>query len=230
MSQPTGRVVDFPDALPGRLPENETVLWTGRPYWLAIARDGLHLHGLAAYGALLVVSVVATAAWRGASAHEVLFDGGLALAAAAIPVLVVLAFAWLSAWTARYVITNRRVVMRVGVALTMSVNLPFARIASAGLKKRGKTGEIALKLTARDGLAALMLWPHTPFIRVEPTLRGLRDADHAGQILAQALAASVDTPIEQPMSSSVSSSVPLAKASTSVDTISHRHGTQTVAA
>lgn len=202
-----------PVFLPGPLPKGERVLWKGRPRWQAIARDALHVRGLAAYMALLVLSVAAAAAWRGATPAEALLDASRAAAFAAIPVAVALGYAWLAARAAYYAITDRRIIMRVGVALPMTFNLPFARIASAGQRTRGSTGEIGVKLLARDGLAAIMLWPHAPLGRAEPTLRGLADVAVAGQVLAHALAASVD-----PAATPASVQVPVASAARKVET------------
>ena len=42
--------------------------------------------------------------------------------------------AWLSARNTVYTITDRRVVMRIGIVLTLTFNLPFKRIAAAGLQ------------------------------------------------------------------------------------------------
>lgn len=209
-------------SLPAPLPPGERVLWQGRPSWQALARDALHVRGLAAYSVLLVASVAGAAAWRGAGASAVVLDAAYSALFASVPLAVVVAYAWLSARAARYMITDRRVVMRVGAALPMTINLPFARIASAGLTLRGGTGEIRLKLVARDGLAATMLWPHAPFGRAEPVLRGLVDAERAGRVLSEALAISVGA--------SVPTSQGLAKVSTLMDSNGVSHGADAVAA
>lgn len=210
------------ELLPGPLPAGERVLWHGRPDWRAIARDALHVRGLAAYLALLVVSVAVAAAVRGAAAGEVALDAVRAAGIALVPLGFLLAYAWLAARWARYAITNRRIVMRIGVALPMTVNLPFARIASAGLQRRGRTGEIGVTLLARDGLAAIMLWPHAPLFRTNPILRGLHDAERAGQVLAQALSGSVEA--------SGVATVPLAHVPRNVETAAPDRGAQAVAA
>lgn len=209
--------------LPAALPAGERVVWQGRPQWRALARDALHVRGLAAYMGLLVVSVGAAAAWRGAPASEVLLDAARASAFAVVPVAIALAYAWLAARAAYYAITDRRIIMRVGVALPMTFNVPFARVGSAGLRTNGATGEIGIKLLARDGLAAIMLWPHAPLARAEPILRALPDAAAAGQALARALAASVDAPAPLVQT-------PVAQSGRNVESAAQDHGEQTVAA
>jgi uncharacterized membrane protein YdbT with pleckstrin-like domain len=51
-----------------------------------------------------------------------------------------------------YTITNRRVAMRIGAALTMTLNLPFKKIRNAnlGVRKDG-TGTIALEMSREEG-------------------------------------------------------------------------------
>ena len=58
--------------------------------------------------------------------------GVMPLALLALGMLATLA--WLMASTTAYTLTNRRVVMRVGVVLSVTFNLPFARIAAADLQ------------------------------------------------------------------------------------------------
>jgi len=95
-----------------------------------------------------------------------------------------------------YTITNRRVIVRSGLALPITVNLPFAVIAAAGVAKtRGGFGEIALKLTPEHRVAFLALWPHVRPGRLfapEPLLTGLADPDRVAAILGRALADSAE--------------------------------------
>ena len=205
--------------LPGALPAGERILWQGKPEWRALARDALHLRGLAAYMAVLVAAVGVSAALRGATPGQVALDTVRAACFAAVPVLLGLGFAWAAARQAAYTITDRRVVMRMGVALPMTLNLPFSRIASAGLRARpGGTGEIRLEVIGRDRMSWMVLWPHARVGRAAPVLRALHDAERAGQVLSRALAASVDQPVV------------LANVSRKVDSAAEDHGASTVAA
>jgi hypothetical protein len=100
---------------------------------------------------------------------------------------------WLVARTTLYSITDRRVVMRVGVVLSISFNLPYRAIVSAGLRRgHGGHGDIALSLDADSKIAWLHLWPHARpwrFSRPEPTLRSLPQAESVARLLSGALAA-----------------------------------------
>ena len=185
--------------LPGRLPPGERVLWQGAPDWRALARDALHIRGLALYFAVLVAWVGGSALWHGANPARAGLDLLTAAGAAAVPLAVIAVYSWLSARAATYTITNRRVVMRMGVAMPVSINLPFAQVNGAGLTgARDGTGNLPLQIAEGGRLSWLVLWPHVRPWRLrnpEPMLRALPGAERAGQILAKALAETLETPV-----------------------------------
>lgn len=179
--------------LPESLPAGETLLWQGRPHWWRLARDAFHLRGVAIYFALLM-------AWRfAAGLHDGLNIAQasasalwlLPLASSAIGILLLLG--WLNARNTLYTITTRRVVLRFGVALPMTLNLPFAKISAAALRlETDGGGDIALSLSGRDRVAYLVLWPFARGWRLskpEPLLRGLPDAANPARLLSDALSA-----------------------------------------
>lgn len=176
--------------LPEALPTDEVQLWQGSPDALLLARQALHVDALLVYfGALL--------AWRGlGSAYDGASLGQTLMAMAGMLPLIALALsllggiAWLMARTTVYTLTNKRVVMRVGVVLSITFNLPYAQIASAGWRPRGQGGDIVLSLAGTDRIAYLHLWPHVrpwQLKRTQPMLRGLSNAQAIAQMLAAAL-------------------------------------------
>jgi hypothetical protein len=183
--------------LPARLPPGETILWQGAPRWRGIAWRAYHVGQVGAYFGLLLLWSAASAAAHGTLANlpqtALLLTG---LGAGAIAVLVLLA--WLTGRTTLYTITNRRVVIRFGIALPMTINLPFRQIASAGLRLHADgSGDIPLALLDAQRVAYLVLWPHVrPWraARAEPMLRAVPDAQRVAQLLARALAAAAAQP------------------------------------
>ena len=181
---------------PGRLPQGERVLWTGAPDWRALARDALHVRGLALYMGALVAAVAVSAVVRGTPAGSVALQTAFAAVVASVPVGLALLYAWLAARGTRYAITDRRVVMRIGVALPMTLNLPFSKIAAADLRRgRGTGGEIRLQVTELREISIIVLWPFARLGRSAPVLRALPDAEAVAQLLSRALAASMDAPV-----------------------------------
>jgi hypothetical protein len=98
--------------------------------------------------------------------------------------------AWLAARTTVYTITDKRVVMRIGIVLTVAYNLPFKHIASAALHlEQDGIGDIPLVLAGKDRIAYLHLWPHVRPWRVarpEPMLRSVPEAARVAAILGEA--------------------------------------------
>lgn len=184
--------------LPAKPPAGEEVLWQGRPATLALAREAMGLTWVAGYFVLLAV-------WKGGAALADLplagaFAIGLPyLILGVIACTIILAIAWAQARTTVYTITSSRVAMRIGAALTVTLNIPFSQIASAGLDlRRGGTGTIALQTLGETRLSYLVCWPHVRPWRTAPTqpaLRCIPDAQHVAGILAEAAETRVSEPV-----------------------------------
>lgn len=180
------------NGLPAILPRGERILWQGQPGWLALARGPLLGDWVAIYFGALVAWRVVDGVSAGAPGSMVLAHSvALALMGAICLALIgVLSFA--IARTTTYTITNRRVVMNIGVALRKSVNVPFKRVAAATLRAvDGGRGDIILTIGGKDRFAWAILWPHVRPWRLgrpEPMLRGLPDAVGAAAVLGRALA------------------------------------------
>ena len=177
--------------LPKRPPEGEEILWQGAPSARSLGRFLFNLRLIALYFGILATWGAATAIADGRgildAVTSVIWVG--ALGAGAIAVFQTLA--WLVARSTVYTITNRRVVMRIGVALPITYNIPFTVIDSASLKEHNDgTGNVSLKLLDGHNIAYLRLWPHARPWRLkqaEPTLREVPDAGHVATVLADAL-------------------------------------------
>ena len=101
--------------------------------------------------------------------------------------------AWLGSRSSVYTVTDKRVVMRIGIVLSISFNLPYRMIESVGLRANADaTGDIVLALSAtHDRIAYVHLWPHARPWRVkrtEPMLRAVPNAALVARVLSNALA------------------------------------------
>ncbi len=175
------------------LPEGERVLWQGAPDWRRLAVSAFHVRKVALYFAVLLAWKLAADLYDGSSMAQAAAGSlWLVLVAACAAGLLAL-LAWLSARTTIYAVTNRRVFLRVGIALPIFVNLPFTGIDAAALRLDADgSGDIPLKLKGGVRLAYLHLWPHARAWRLrhpEPTLRSVPDAAGVAQTLSRALAA-----------------------------------------
>jgi hypothetical protein len=176
--------------LPERLPAQERLLWQGAPDWRALAAQAFHLRKLALYFGLLVAARATVVLHDGGSAAEALRALAWPLPLAALGLGLVALLAWLSARSTLYTVTDRRVVMRIGIVLTITFNLPYRRMAGADLRAAPRgCADIALQLSERHTrLAWLTLWPHArPWrvARTQPMLRCVPDGQAVGALIAR---------------------------------------------
>jgi len=191
---------DFEPAsgLPGKLPPGETLLWQGSPDWRSLARGVFHIPLIAAYLGIILALQLVNAIYDRQPFTEAALGSLLiiGLTAACCGILGVLAFA--TARTTIYSITSERLVMRYGIALPMTLNIPFSKVDTAAAKIRaGGHGDISLKLLKGEKISYAMLWPHARPWRVsqpEPMLRGVPNGAEISAILARALAAAASRP------------------------------------
>ncbi|MEY3251585.1 MAG: hypothetical protein RL227_558 [Pseudomonadota bacterium] len=179
--------------LPERLPDSERLLWQGQPLPGLVARRVFHLPIVVGYFAVML-------AWRiGSQLQDGLpllaaLKGSLVLALlAAVAIGILAALARLTASTTVYTLTDKRIVMRIGIVLTVTYNLPLKHVDAAHLLPLGEgRGEIALQLRGDTRIAYLNLWPHArPWMlaRPQPMLRCLAGAEAVSQKLSEAWAA-----------------------------------------
>ena len=177
------------EGLPELLPKGEVILWQGRPNWLRLTIESLNLWWVIGYFGLL-------AAWRFLTVIDYMPLG--TAFSASIPFLFVAAFVglllcgvgYIQAKETLYTITNRRVVMRIGAALTLTLNLPFTKIDNAAVaKKRGGFGNIAFETSGDTKFSYFVLWPHARswyFGKPQPTLKCIPDIEKVSSILGEA--------------------------------------------
>jgi hypothetical protein len=183
----------LPDGLPGLLPLGERVLWRGKPAWQTLARRGFHFRKLAIYLGVLLAWYIVTAFTSQATLLDAALSSLKMTGIAATPLALVQLYAWVSARSTIYTITNRRVMMKIGIAMPITFNIPYAKIDAAGVKTWSNGhGDLALTLPRTERMSYFVLWPHAKpwhMAYVEPMLRCIPNAQAVGQILGRALAA-----------------------------------------
>jgi hypothetical protein len=177
--------------LPENLPAGETLLWQGSPSAVGIARRSLHAGLVAAYFAALIIYGFASAAFDGASLTSEIAPAVRLLIGGAAAIGVLALIARLTQRTTIYTITSRRIVMRYGIALPVTLNVPYRTIGAVDLKLHGDgTGDLALSLSSPERLGFFHLWPHVRpwrFNKPQPSLRSLPDAEKVAEILVKAM-------------------------------------------
>lgn len=163
---------------------DERVLWKGRPRIGLLARSAFHTRKLGAYMAALAVIAVVLGKPDGAIVAGVL--GTLLVA-------ILYLLAWASARTTLYILTDTRLILRIGIAIETRVNIPLKQVTAAYLAPLDKHGhgDIAFELAGERLLGTLLLWPHVRpwhYARPQPMLRAVPDAAAVAQMIAEARA------------------------------------------
>jgi hypothetical protein len=177
--------------VPHPLPAGERLLWEGAPATRAMATHVFHWRLVTGYFAAML------AYWAVTTEHAAGTDGYVAsavvrLAASLFVLGTVLMLARLTATTTWYAITSERVVLRIGMVFSLSINIPFRIIESAGIGRfKDGTGQVDLRIAKGSRIAYSALWPHCrvfTFNQPSPVLRGLTEPQRVAEILATAVA------------------------------------------
>ncbi len=174
------------------LPTGETILWQEKPQPRALTRSIFHARGLATYfgtAALLVFALSVTEYPMGQAFGVTTLL--LPFFGLAYGILALIGRATARATT--YTLTNRRVILHIGIAYEMTVSVPLSAVLNASLRRRPDgSGEIALKVTDVNNVRYVALWPHARawhFLKPQPMLRGLSHPDRVVEMIAEALIA-----------------------------------------
>jgi hypothetical protein len=184
--------------LPGMLPPGEQILWQGAPDARALARSAFHTRLITGYFAAL--SAVALGFALSGSGYTGVI---MTVALGVVGVGLLHALAQASARTTLYTLTNRRIVLRVGIALPKCINLPLGLVGSVDLAPRADgNGDVALTVIGKQRLGYLALWPHArpwKLAAPQPMLRALPEAATVASLIARTcLAAHPEGRIAQP--------------------------------
>jgi len=181
-----------PRGLPGPLPRGERLLWQGAPTTAGVFVRVFHARAVTLWFAAWACVFAAGAGSPGLAAMH----AAAVLLAGAAGLLLLWVLAWLTHRTSVYTVTDRRVVLHTGIALSVTRNIPFAELESGALRAFSDgTGDIPLRLQSGLRIAYLQLWPHARpwhLSRTEPMLRSVPDAESVARLLAQALGAYAD--------------------------------------
>ncbi len=144
--------------LPEPLPAGEKLLWQGAPDWFRLALHAFHVRKIAVYFLIMLVIQLTYLTDSDASSREITVSIVKSFLTGLLAIAMLSGVAWLSCKTTMYTITDKRLVMRIGIVLTLTFNLPFKRIAAASIKNmNGAVGDIALSLYPADRIAWLHL-------------------------------------------------------------------------
>ena len=184
-----GTITDGALSLSENLPNGEKLIWQGHPEKRALATRAMYLKYIAFYLVVLIAARTGylimdgepVATWSGMLVWQVL--------ASAFVMLLIVGLATVYSRTTRYSLTNERLIIKTGAAITIHINLPLQQITAADLREYSDgTGDITLQVSRAEKLYWLLLWPNVRswWIRpLRPVLRGLQDAQTVAHLLVK---------------------------------------------
>lgn len=183
--------------LPGRLPDGEFIVWQGQPVFKTVMTRLLRARWIAGFFAIAALWSVAVGLNNSEGVWQ-LFGRLTFVAVAALVIFgMMVLYARAVAKTSLYTLTNRRVVMRIGIALSASFNLPFKQISGADFRVGSDgAGDVALTLRSGHGLSGSVFFPHQRgglWRKLSPQMICLADAKALAEKLAQQLRAYAPT-------------------------------------
>ena len=188
--------------LPQVLPRGEHIVWQGQPDFASLATGSFHAWKLAAYFAVMLVIRAGFQFSDGVAVAEIMSSAVGLIMLSGVAIVLMLLYSARAASASIFTITNKRIVIRTGVAVSVTVNLPFRLIDAADLRlRKDGSGDIALGIDRSSRASYVLLWPMVkPFrwFSVRPVLRGIRDAESVAAVLATALSEFALSPEAQP--------------------------------
>lgn len=176
--------------LPAVPPDGEQILWQGSPKWKPLAVHAFHVRKVAIYFAILVAWYAAASLYDGRPLLETASATSTyaAISIACVGLLAMLAYGY--ARSTVYTLTSKRLVLRHGLALPMSINIPFSQLGEASLAEHGETGTLSLTPVKGVRIAWLALWPNVRpwhFANPQPAMRCIAEPQKVAGLLAGAI-------------------------------------------
>lgn len=177
--------------LPALLPDGENIVWQGAPSKTAFLLNVLKIRLVCAYFTILILWNISSAIYDGSRFIDVAISAIWTLALGSVVFALAFWFAKAVQRTTVYTITNKRVVMRFGVALPITFNYPFSQILSADVHRlENNSGTIALTLKEHTKISWMVLWPHArpwKLAKPQPAFRTIEDVSKVADLLAHGL-------------------------------------------
>lgn len=173
------------------LPPGEAILWQTKPVAGRMAASIFHLRVIAIYFAVAAIAVIASVHLQHRPVGQGIAEATLLIPFALAGFGLLALIGRMTARAATYTLTNRRLILHIGIAYEMTISVPLSAIVDASLR-RGSDGGGDIAIAVRDGggTGYVALWPHARpwrFLRPQPMLRALPDVEEAAERIGDAL-------------------------------------------
>jgi hypothetical protein len=178
----------LPDEVGKSIPLGEKIYWNGKPNWKSF---GYHAFGVKYFSIYFFVCALYSVSQIDSSFSFGAFFIKYApyLISGILAGMILLFLAYLSARHTCYVITEKRIVIRTGVALVFLLNMPLKNILSIDMKALTKgQGNVIFKVQSKKRIPYLSCWPSVKsgsFLEPIPAFRSIRDIEKIGKLISE---------------------------------------------
>ena len=154
-----GEYEELSPEIRGLIPQGEKIVWADRPDWMSLAYRSFGLKYLIGYFAICALYVAANI--DGAFEAKIFLLRYLPFViSGCIAGIILTLIAYFEAIYTDYVLTERRVIIKSGVALVFVLNAPFKKIESIDRQSLSKgRGNIAFSVLSARRLPYFSCWP-----------------------------------------------------------------------
>lgn len=174
------------------IPDGESILWKGKPSFWGFSWHFFGLKLIAIY--LMILSVVFAARLTVTDFYTAFaFDFLPFLLSGILASCILMALAGIQSQSSVYIITENRVIIKSGAALSFLISMPFKKIKAVNLQKRnGSLGTISFELNAGKRVPYISCWPSVrpwKFKNTEPAFSCIENVDEVATILRKSVMA-----------------------------------------
>ena len=174
------------------IPEGESILWKGKPSFWGFSWYFFGLKLLAFY--LIILSVVFAARLTVTDFFTAFVGDFLPfLLSGILTSFILMALAKIQSQSSVYIITENRVIIKSGAALSFLISMPFKKIKAVNLQKRkGSLGTISFELNSGKRVPYISCWPSVRpwrFKNTEPAFSCIENVDEVATILRKSVMA-----------------------------------------
>ncbi len=175
------------------LPAGEQLLWQAKPDRASFTATVFRLRLICVWLGFAAVIVFGLALRAGRPAGQAIAEVTLLIPFALAGWSLLSLIGRASAGATTYTLTDRRLILHIGVAYEMTISVPLSAVTNAALRRTHRgCGDIALSVRDSGGAGYVALWPHVRaghFMNPQPMLRSVPDVDEVCQTIADALVA-----------------------------------------
>jgi len=168
------------------IPNGESILWKGRPSLWGFSWNLFGLKWITLY--LSMLSIVSVARFFASDFYTAFYVDFLPFFLSGIfASIILIGLAATQTYSTVYIITENRVIIKTGAALSFLISMPFKKIKEVNLQKRGASiGTISFELLSEKRVPYISCWPSVrpwKFKRTQPAFSCIGSVDKVATIL-----------------------------------------------